>query len=144
MYTSRSLLDLSPATRSKAVESVRCWSAAGLEVLVTCTFRDNEAQAALYASGRTVKGPLLTCAKPGLSLHNCVGPLDATTQKHIPAAQSFDVVPMYAGKCVWATTGWGLKLWLRVAEIGEACGLEWAGRWQGGFKEFPHFQNKGG
>jgi peptidoglycan LD-endopeptidase CwlK len=112
--------------------------------LVTCTFRDEEAQSMLYASGRTVRGLILTNAKPGQSLHNSMGELDATTQKHIPAAQAFDVVPMFAGKCVWATTGAGLKLWLRVAEIGEACGLEWAGRWVGGFREFPHFQNKEG
>lgn len=141
-YTSRKIEDLAPDMRRKVLEAQRCWAAAGLDVLVTCTFRDNDAQAFLYASGRTAKGPILTCAKPGQSLHNIVGPCDPTTQKPVPASRAIDVVPMVHGKCSWGVAGESLKLWRRVGEIGEACGLEWAGRWSGGLRELPHFQIK--
>ena len=28
----------------------------------------------------------------------------------------------------------------RMGEIGEACGLQWAGRWRGALRESVHFQ----
>ncbi|MBK5230848.1 MAG: M15 family metallopeptidase, partial [Thermoleophilia bacterium] len=68
---------------------------------------------------------------------------------------AFDAVPLRHGKLVWGTRGDGidddptdddtddLELWQRLGAIGEACGLEWAGRWKR-FREFPHFQYTGG
>lgn len=113
----------------------------GIDLLVTCTHRDDEAQAALYALGRTKPGKIVTNAKPGESLH----------QYRV----AFDVVPLRNGKPVWGTTGNGidndptdddrddLELWQKIGAIGESLGLEWAGRWKR-FKEFPHFQFTGG
>ena len=37
-----------------------------------------------------------------------------------------------------------LELWQRVGAIGEANGLQWAGRWPKAKREFPHFQFTGG
>jgi len=106
----------------------RC-HASGLSVLVTCTRRTPEDQAALYAQGRTTPGPVVTWAKPGESRHE--------------TGEAWDVVPLRNGKPVWGTTGADLLLWQQVGAIGEAAGAEWAGRWPARIREFPHFQIKG-
>lgn len=98
----------------------------GIDLLVTCTLRSNEEQAALYAQGRTKPGKVVTNAKPGQSMHN--------------HGLAIDVVPLRAGKPVWGTTGEDGKLWKRIGEIGEKVGLEWAGRWTT-MREYPHFQH---
>ena len=71
----------------------------------------------------------MTKAPPGRSYHNY--------------GLAYDVVPLRNGKAVWGTTGADGELWLRVGLLGEAVGLEWAGRWKR-FKDFPHFQWTGG
>lgn len=135
MITSRSIEDLHPHVRDLARKFLDKCRAEGIEVIVTCTYRDGEAQNALYALGRTVltsgghKVRKVTNAKAGQSAHNF--------------RLALDVVPVRAGKPVWGTTGADLLLWMRVGNIGEECGLEWAGRWTR-FREFPHFQFLGG
>lgn len=98
---------------------------AGIDLLVTCTLRDAEAQNVLYAQGRTTKGEVVTNAIGGDSLH----------QYRV----AYDAVPCRAGKPIWGTKGEDGKIWQRVGLIGEDCGLEWAGTWIK-FREFPHFQ----
>jgi peptidoglycan LD-endopeptidase CwlK len=130
---SRSMDALHPAIRSRAEKALETWDREGHDILVTCTYRDHEAQVDLYARGRTKPGPIVTMAKPGNSKHN-------HTIDGKPAALAFDVVPMFAGKPVWSTVGDGLLLWREVGRIGIACGLQWAGQWRGALREFPHFQ----
>ena len=125
MITSRSLDALEPSTRQMATTMLSSAEREGIQLLVTCTHRDFAAQAQLYAIGRTAPGKIITNAKPGHSWHNW--------------RRAFDVVPMRHGKPVWGTSGEDLALWTRVGELGEAAGLEWAGRWAR-FREFPHFQ----
>jgi peptidoglycan L-alanyl-D-glutamate endopeptidase CwlK len=96
---------------------------------VTSTLRDFEAQAALYAQGRTEPGNKVTNAQPGDSSHNY--------------GLAFDVVLMRNGKPVWGTKGADLELWNRIGTLGESVGLEWAGRWKT-FREYAHFQDLGG
>lgn len=115
----------------------------GIDILVTCTYRSNDEQADLYAQGRTKPGQVVTWAKPGESKHN----LQIAGQ---PASKAFDMVPLRNGKLVWGTSGDGidndptddhtddLELWQRVGLIAESVGLEWAGRWPKGKREFPH------
>ena len=101
----------------------------GFDVLIYCTDRSPAEQAALYASGRTVKGPILTNAGPGLSLHNP----DADGK-----AWAFDAVPLLAGRPLWTDS----KALQKMGVMGEAQGLDWAGRWRGKFTEQAHFQIK--
>lgn len=103
---------------------VRCKDV-GIDVLITSTYRDDEAQNALYAKGRTTTGPVVTNARGGQSFHN-----------HRVA---FDFVPIVGGKASWDDK----KLFQKCGEIAEGCGLEWAGRWKN-FREFPHCQDSGG
>lgn len=129
---SRSMGDLHPDIRHLAYRFISTCTDRGIDVIITCTYRDGAEQDALYAIGRTAPGRRVTNARAGQSLHN-------TTIKGLPASLAFDVVPLRGGKPVWGTTGDDGELWRRVGEIGESCGLEWAGRWTR-FREFPHFQ----
>ena len=129
MISSRKLDDLEPSTRLRANQLLAACEREGIDLLVTCTYRDFEAQAALYRQGRTDPGRIVTNANAGRSWHNW--------------RRAFDVVPLRGGKPVWGTSGDDLKLWQRVGELGEIVGLEWAGRWRR-FREAPHFQFTGG
>ena len=128
--SSRKLTDLHPQMQSMVTRFLANARAAGIDLLVTCTHRSNEEQAALYAIGRTKPGRIVTNAKPGRSTHN-------NTLNGKPAALAVDVVPLRDGKPVWSASD---PVWKRVGEIGEKVGLEWAGRWTT-FREFPHFQH---
>jgi peptidoglycan L-alanyl-D-glutamate endopeptidase CwlK len=128
--SSRKLTDLHPLMQPMVTRLLADARAAGIDLLVTCTYRSNAEQAALYAIGRTKPGRIVTNAKPGRSNHN-------TTQNGKPAALAVDVVPLRDGKSVWAASD---PVWKKVGEIGEKVGLEWAGRWKT-FREYPHFQH---
>ena len=125
MISSRSLDDLIPQARVRVDKLIEVCKAAGIDLLVTSTYRDNESQDALYAQGRTQPGKIVTKAKAGQSFHNyrC----------------AVDVVPLVNGKPVWDDT----MLWSQIGGLGKQIGLEWAGDWQT-FKEYPHFQYTGG
>lgn len=130
MINSRELSDLVPACKERAEKFLKLAKEAGIDLLVTSTYRDNQSQAALYAQGRTKPGVIVTNARPGQSWHNwrC----------------AFDVVPIRNGKPVWGTSGQDGDLWRKVGELGESVGLEWAGRWKGKLREMAHFQYTGG
>ncbi len=156
MPPSRKLDDLATPAKIRALQFLAEARLAGIDVLVTCTLRDFDAQNALYAHGRTreeldavglthvapAPGPRVTNARGGDSFHQY--------------ACAFDVVPLRHGKPVWGTSGNGidddpaddetddLELWQRLGAIGEACGLDWAGRWKGRLREMAHFQYTGG
>lgn len=126
---SRSLDDLAQPVRTAAQGLLSMAAMQGLELMIYCTSRTLAAQAALYASGRTVKGQILTQARPGLSLHN---------PDENGKAWAFDCVPMLAGKPLWNDQ----RALLKMGLLGEAQGLDWAGRWRGKFTECAHFQIK--
>lgn len=131
--SSRKLTDLHPQMQPMVTRFLANARATGIDLLVTCTYRSNAEQVALYAIGRTKPGRIVTNAKPGRSTHN-------NTLNGKPAALAVDVVPLRGGKPVWGTAGADGALWRQVGELGEKVGLEWAGRWKT-FREFPHFQH---
>ena len=137
---SRSLTDLHPDLRPRAELFLAKCRARGLDLVVTCTYRSNEEQAELYASGRTKPGAIVTHAKPGQSKHNYMTP-DGD-----PAAEAFDVVPLLHGKPIYEdprdvdadwTNDWG---WRVVGEVAAEVGLDWYGRPGSPFREAPHLQ----
>jgi peptidoglycan LD-endopeptidase CwlK len=127
--SSRSLDDLDPIVATKCRVHIAACAAEDIDILITCTYRTAAEQDALYAQGRTAPGHIITNAKGGQSMH----------QYRV----AYDLVLMQNGKPVWDTSGDNGKLWERIGELGEAQGLEWAGRWTS-FKEMPHFQFRGG
>ena len=124
MLVSRRITDLEPKTRALCEAFLLACKAHNIEVIVTCTLRDNEAQAELYAQGRTKPGKIVTHVQPGNSAHN--------------HGRAFDIVPLRQGKAVWGTTGEDAVLWERIGALGEAQGLTWGGRWH--MADFVHFQ----
>lgn len=124
---SRSLDALAAPVKARALAFLRECQGAGLDVLIYCTLRTNEEQAELYASGRTVRGPILTNARPGQSYHNP----DANGN-----AWAFDAVPTRGGKPLWSDE----TAITTMGQCGEAVGLQWAGRWRGAMRERVHFQ----
>jgi len=125
MISSRKIEDLNPKVQVLANALITECKNHGIDLIITSTYRDIEAQNALYAQGRTTKGAIVTNAKGGQSFHNF--------------RVAFDVVPIVNGKCVWSNSA----LWKQIGAIGESVGLEWAGGWKS-FKEKPHFQYTGG
>lgn len=127
--SSRKADDLIMPVKYMALQHIHACKMAGIDIILTCTYRSPEDQDALYAQGRTAPGRIVTNARAWQSYHQY--------------GVAYDVVPLRDGKAVWGTTGEDGKLWERVGELGEAQGLEWAGRWKR-FREFPHFQFTGG
>lgn len=125
----RRLESLDPDTQTKVRRWLAACEAAGLDVLITCTDRTFQEQAALYAIGRTMAGKKITNADVGQSEHNW--------------RRALDFVPLRHGKPVWGTTGADLELWQRIASLAKNEGLEWGGDWPK-FKDFPHIQNTKG
>jgi peptidoglycan L-alanyl-D-glutamate endopeptidase CwlK len=126
MISSRSLDDLLPAVKERVEKFLNSAKDAGIDLLITSTYRDNESQNALYAQGRTTSGRIVTNAKAGQSFHNyrC----------------AVDVVPLINGKPIWDVS---YQVWQTVGKLGKEAGLEWAGDWKT-FKEMPHFQYTNG
>lgn len=122
MISSRSLDDLHPIVKQMALLHVAACKDAGVDLLIYCTYRDDESQDALYAQGRTKPGAIVTNAKAGESMHNyCL---------------AYDCVPLKNGKPTWGDR----DAYYTVGVCGESVGLEWAGRWQGKLRETAHFQ----
>ena len=126
MINSRLLDELVPPAKERVERFIALCDENGIDLLVTSTYRDHESQNALYAQGRTKVGKVVTNAQGGQSYHNwrC----------------AVDVVPLINGKPNWDSSN---PVWLRIGELGEQAGLEWAGRWRT-FKELAHFQYTGG
>jgi peptidoglycan LD-endopeptidase CwlK len=68
--SSRKLTDLHPLMQPLVVDFLARVEMEGIDLLVTCTYRSDEEQAALYAISRTKPGRRVTNAPPGRSMHN--------------------------------------------------------------------------
>lgn len=124
--SSRSLLDLVPPVRDRAHKFLAECHAAGIDVLIYCTYRSPAEQDELYKIGRSLPGKIVTNARGGQSWHNFHA--------------AFDFVPMINGKPQWGSK----SLYTRCGTIAESLDLEWAGRWTGSLKETAHCQYRGG
>lgn len=136
---SRSIDDLTPECRIKAVNFLDKCAQVGIDVLLYCTLRSNEEQEALFKIGRSIKGnnprpskpmgDIVTNARAGESLHNPFG----VTGK----SRAFDAVPLSNGKAMWSDKA----TYRKMGDIAAKCGLSWAGLWKGDFHETAHFQD---
>lgn len=121
MITSRKTSDLLPQVEALALKLIFECGEAGIDLIVTRTYSDFEAQNALFAKGRTAVGEIVTWAKAGESWHNW--------------QRAFDVVPVVNGKAVWDDD----LVWGKIGKISRDLGLEWGGDWRKK-KDRPHFQ----
>jgi len=122
---------LDPAVQAKFSDFVVNALAAGKPILITDAKRGFFEQELLYKCGRDKNGNVVkkseikTNARAGMSWHNFGRAVDCCF-----------VDP--TGNPTWEGP------WDALGEIGEACGLEWAGRWTGSLREQDHFQDREG
>lgn len=122
--SSRKLDDLRPEIRPQVDEFLADCEAAGLDILVTCTLRNDAEQTALYAQGRTAPGHVVTKAKAGQSAHNY--------------GLALDIVPIVNGKPDWNGSD---PVWTVIGKKGMEAGLTWLGAPGSEFKEEAHFEH---
>jgi peptidoglycan L-alanyl-D-glutamate endopeptidase CwlK len=128
---SRKIEDLHPDLQPLCRTFLERCEEAGLDILITCTYRSDAEQNELYTHGRNgVPGPRVTNARAGQSAHNA-------TLGGQPAARAFDIVPLVGGKPMWNADH---PAWQEAGQIGMALGLNWYGRVGAPFREFPHFE----
>ena len=96
----------------------------GPSVFLTCTYRTNEEQEALYAKGKTEPGPIVTHIKRN-GKHN------------VYPSKAFDIAFLKSAD----TCDWTHIHFIRFAEIVQkiAPHVQWGGNWQN-FKDMPHFE----
>jgi len=133
MIDSRKLDYLSIAMLAHIVEFEAQLKGANIQFVRSCTYRDNEVQASLYAQGRTKPGRVVTWAQPGQSLHN-------DTRDGQPASNAADYYPILFGKLCGDQTDVELALWNQLGRIATQCGLVWGGSWPGNKCDRPHVQ----
>jgi peptidoglycan L-alanyl-D-glutamate endopeptidase CwlK len=124
MKNSRLIGDLDPEARAVCTAHLASCHLIGIELIVTSTWRDADAQTALFAIGRTVETErrAVTNAKAWRSWHQykC----------------AYDVVPVVSGKPVWDERD---PAWKEVVRLGKLAGAEAGADWPT-FKDLPHFQ----
>jgi LAS superfamily LD-carboxypeptidase LdcB len=118
----KNIATLEPVTARLAREHLRRLHAEGLTFKITSARRTFAEQTALYAKGRTAKGPKVTNGRAGFSWHNFGTAYDLT---------------LFSGK----NPVWDSPKYARAGEIGEELGLEWGGRWKK-LVDRPHFQRR--
>lgn len=91
---------------------------------ITCTYRSNDEQDALYAVGRTKPGKPVTNAQAGQSPHN------------YQPSFAFDIGFITLDKKL----SWDKKYFKWFAECIESVSVEWGGNWS--FCDPPHFELK--
>lgn len=122
----RELRELLPIVADAAKAALQECEQSGWPILITCTYRTEAEQEALYAQGRTRPGPKVTNARAGQSLH----------QYRV----ALDLYPLVNGKPDFSGRH---PNWLKIAAVFKKHGFEWAYEWKR-FKEMPHFQMTGG
>jgi peptidoglycan LD-endopeptidase CwlK len=115
---SRSIMDLILPMQDKFEAFSAKMDELDIDFIVTCTYRSQEEQNALYAQGRTTPGKVVTWTKN--SRH---------TQR-----DAFDIAILKNGKITWDDSDY-----LTAGNIGESVGLVWGGRWHQ--PDSCHFQN---
>jgi peptidoglycan L-alanyl-D-glutamate endopeptidase CwlK len=115
-------------------EAARGWLAEcreqGYCAVIICGTRTFEEQAKIYASGRSIKGPILTKAMPGASMHNYGMAWDFCM---------FEGVDKHGGigKAIFDD-----EILAKCGHIALDRGLDWGGAWKS-FKDYPHIQMPG-
>ena len=136
MINSRKITDLTPETQAKYWKFSEEMAKAHIPYMVTSTFRDQEAQDALWnqgRKGRTAQDKIVTWTRR--SRH---------TQR-----DAFDIALLLSGEPVWSPKvdidNDHIPDYLEAGQIGESCGLVWGGRFKDGKgrprPDSAHFQN---
>jgi len=136
----RDINKLVPELQEKCREFIKKCKEAGIEVVITSTYRTRAEQDALYLQGRadlkTVNQVRKNAGLPPITEKENKIVTMAKDSPHCHG-KAFDFVPIVNGKPAWNDT----KLFTKCGKIGESLGLEWGGSWKT-FKDMPHLQLK--
>jgi len=116
--SSRSIEDLTPETQELYHKFAVIMKAKNIPYIVTCTFRSQSEQNALYEQGRTKPGQIVTW----------------TRKSRHTDREAFDVAILKNGKI-----SWNVDDYLEAGKIGRAVGLIWGGDFKTS-KDRPHFE----
>ena len=115
--TYRDVSELKEGARQACEAHIKACQAAGLDILITETYRSQERQNELYAQGRTKPGKVVTW----------------TTSSNHTGRQAWDVS--------FKSTGYNeLSKFYKAGEIAETLGITWGGSWKK--QDLPHFEYK--
>jgi peptidoglycan LD-endopeptidase CwlK len=124
---SRDLAHCHPLLLPKVQAWLRAAKDAGLDPLITCTYRPQSEQDKLYAQGRTTPGKVVTWTRH--SNHSfALG--------NTPSSLAIDFVPIVYGKAVWTANH---PHWKALGALAAAQGLVWGGNFLK-TKDFPHIE----
>ena len=115
--SSRRIEDLSIELQHKYAEFKALMEQAGIDFIVTCTYRSQEEQDRLWAQGRTVPGKRATWTR---------------SSRHT-ARTAFDIAIVKNGKVTW-----DVRDYFKPGEIAKGIGLTWGGSWKK--PDYVHFQ----
>ena len=149
---SRSLEDLHPVVKEKALKLQEAAKALGIRIIFTQTSRSEEEQVALYAHGRKPLDKVNELRKKaGLPVITAKENTWRTNAKTIKNSYhgyglAFDIaITSPDGKVVnWDVkkTDWnkdGLSDWIQVGKLAKDIDLEWGGLWSSS-PDIPHYQ----
>jgi peptidoglycan L-alanyl-D-glutamate endopeptidase CwlK len=114
------LESVNPILAEKARNLLALAKTAGYQLRVIQAVRTFAEQDALYAQGRSRKGPIVTNARGGQSWHNF--------------GMAVDFAFIVGGQISWED-----KLYSRIGQWADIAGLDWGGNWHK-FKDLPHVQ----
>ena len=117
----KDLNELHPKVKELALKFLEECKKAGLNILITETYRSVERQDYLYAQGRTRAGNIVT--------HSVGNTLSSYHQWRL----AFDIANNSK------SDPYNMTVLTKAGAIGEKLGLEWGGSWAN-FKDYPHFQ----
>ena len=115
---SRSIEDLTPETQALYQKFAEAMKAKNIPYIVTCTFRSQLEQDALYEQGRSKPGQIVTW----------------TRKSRHTDREAFDIAILVNGKISWKPGDY-----LEAVKIGKAVGLDAGGAWVKS-KDYPHFE----
>lgn len=125
---SRKIEDLVPEAQVLFHEFAMKMHDAGIQFIVTCTFRSQAEQDNLYAQGRTMPGRKVTWTR---------------NSRHT-SRKAFDIAIIRDGKVCWDIKADvnenEIPDYTEAGRIGESVGLVWGGNWK--TPDYPHFQLK--
>jgi len=124
---SRNIDELLPELQDKFHDFRQRADEAGIQFMITCTYRSQEEQDELYKQGRTKPGKKVTWIKKSTHTDRMAFDIAILNEFNKPtwdikADIDNDNIPDY----------------LELGEIGEQVGLVWGGRWK--TPDYPHFQ----
>lgn len=125
-YSKNRLTELKQPFKGLVEQMIEIAHSINLDVQISCGYRSPLEQKDLYAKGRTTKGPIVTTAAPGQSLHQYRIAVDLFFLTDGKADFNLDKYKQLWDACVKA----GL----------DKQDLVWSGNWRGKFRETAHFQ----